>query len=107
MFDWFRKKTPAQKAGRAAARAWLKISEQTDEDVEVLTGKTLLRHAQEEARQWLRSTYTYEKHGSWNPDDRRNPEQKRHPEFLEYVEAFMTAFPREWQGVPKMGREEE
>jgi hypothetical protein len=94
-------KTPAQIAGKKAARSWMKILDQTDEDIETLTGRDLFTHAQGEARKWLRSTYSFEKHGLWTREDERQPEQKRHGEFLEYVEAFISQFPPVSRGYPK------
>jgi len=102
---WLLGKTPAQMAGKKAARSWMKILDHTDEEIETLTGLDLYNHAKEEARKWLRSTYS--SHVAWNREEQRQPELKYHAQFLEYVEAFITVFPREQRGVPKMGREEE
>jgi len=98
MFFW---KTPAQRAGKKAGRAWLNMSERLDEDVETLTGRELLAHAKEEARKWLRSEHYIEGAWSWQMPEYREPEQKHHSEFLEYVEAFISAFPPISRGYPK------
>jgi hypothetical protein len=93
-------KTPAQIAGKKAARAWMNILDQTDEDVETLTGLDLYSHAKEEACKLLRSYYR-EDVWKWRPEERQKPEQRHHEEFLQYVEAFVSAFPPVRRGYPK------
>src|SRR5882672_8406195 len=102
-FEWFRKYTPAQIAGKKAARAWISIVTHTDEEVETLTGMTLYLHAQAEARKWLLSVYSDEAR-FWLIEERKYPEQKQHEQYLEYLEAFISTFPPEkieTKGVPK------
>jgi hypothetical protein len=107
-FRLFSKPTPAQIAGKKAARAWMTILDQTDEELETLTGQDLYAHAREEARKWLRSTHRIasERQGAWTWEREKNPlyyepEQHYHEEFLQYVEAFVAAFPRIHRGSPK------
>jgi len=105
------RKTPAQVAGRRAARAWQTILDQTGEDLETLTGLELYEHAQEEARKWLRSEHhiprlpekdPYVHHGGGDPAQwYAVPEQRYHQEFLDYVQAFMAAFPPRIRSYPK------
>ena len=97
--DLFREKTPAQLAGKKAGQSWRTISTHTNEEIETLTGLDLYAHAKEEARKWLRSTYDMLEHGY--PEEKRYPENMRHGEFLEYIEAFISAFPPETRGYPK------
>lgn len=84
----FQQRSPAQIAGRKASRAWQTIVDQTDEDLEVLTGLDLLNHARTEARKWLSSIH----HGDliFDPLSQARPETRYHEEFLDYVEAFVS-----------------
>jgi hypothetical protein len=101
------RKSPAQVAGRKAARSWQTILEQTGESIYDLTGRDLYAHAQAEARKWLRSEHRI----PYQPDPHiigadpaqwfDHPEQRYHQEFLDYVEAFMAAFPPRIKGYPK------
>lgn len=101
------RKSPAQVAGRKAARAWQTILDQTGEDLETLTGLDLYTHAQEEARKWLRSEHAIPSKsnpyliGTDPSIFYRNPEQRYHQEFLDYVEAFVATFPPRIKGYPK------
>ena len=108
----FFRKTPAQKAGRRASQAWQTILDQTGEAIETLThGLDLYEHAREEARNWLRSEYAIPSERNRNPYVTHVhgdpamwfdfPEQRYHQEFLEYVEAFLAAFPPRIKGYPK------
>jgi hypothetical protein len=96
----FFRKSPAQIAGNKAGKAWQTILYQTGEDIETLTGLDMYNHAQEEARKWVRSTYSTNS-WLWTPQERKYPENLHHEQFTEYVEAFVSAFPSRIQGYPK------
>ena len=93
-------RSPAQRAGRKAAHSWQAILDQTDEDLETLTGLDLYEHSKEEARKWLQSYYR-ETYYRWTIPQQRTPELRYHAEFLEYIEAFVSEFPPIHRGNPK------
>lgn len=103
------RKSAASRAGRKAALSWQTILDQTDEEIETLTGLDLYRHAQEEARNWLRGfhqddfdiKYRTGLGDIYHPSVYTRPEQRYHQEFLDYVEAFIAAFPSRPKGYPK------
>lgn len=95
-------RSPAQIAGRKASRSWQNIADHIDIDVEVLAGLDLYNHAKSEARKWLQSRYPERLRATtmWG-FDQTLPENLYHTEFLEYVEAFISEFPGDQQGIPK------